>query len=133
MKSEIGQRGRPIPNAWTKAQIKKIYEKMPTFVFVERSEKLPIKPTKRTSRLENLNGILDKTMTYEETYETLLSRFRQESGQSTAETINWKLLDRRDIPSRYDVITIDKYSICLQRLYKNPEIVNNIHFSNPMN
>ena len=67
-------------------------------------------------------------MTYEGTYETLLNRFRQESGQSSAVKINWSLLDRRDIPAKYHGLVFQKFEMSLQSLYKNPEIVNNIHF-----
>ena len=116
---------------WIKAQIKTIYEKMPTFVFVEQTENLPINPSKGIRQLGNLNDILDNSMTYEGTYEILLNRFRHETGQSGAVTINWSLLDRRDIPAKYDGLVFSKFNLSLQSLYKNPEIVSNIHFFNP--
>ena len=90
---------------WNRNDIKILCETMDKFVFVKRST---------------------KSQSYSETRDIIFERYRQESGDSDALKINWKLLDRRAIPSKYDGIEINSRTI--QSQDKNPEIVDNIHF-----
>ena len=58
----------------------------------------------------------------------ILTRYRKETGESSAIRINWFRIDRRDIPDKYKDIKINSFTMNLMALYKNPEIVSNIHF-----
>jgi hypothetical protein len=60
--------------------------------------------------------------------EKMLERFRKETGQLKAKHINWKLLDRSSLPSKYDGIKIDCISMSRTENFENPDIVDNIHF-----
>lgn len=72
--------------------------------------------------------VQDDAMAFSSTIEILLNRFKVESGWSHANYIDWEILDRSKIPSEYDPVMINSVTIKLARLYKNPEIVSNIHF-----
>ena len=68
-------------------------------------------------------------LTNEEARLILLKRYREETNDSYATQIFWKRLDRRAIPAKYDDIQIDIVSCSLKKIYRNPEIFDNIHFS----
>ena len=49
-------------------------------------------------------------------------------GESNVLKINWNRLDRRDVPDKYKDIQINSKTMNLVAVYKNLEIVNNVHF-----
>ena len=69
-------------------------------------------------------------MTFQSSYEIFLKKYREETGLSSALRIKWDLLDRRHLPLKYDGIVINSDTVKLKSIFKNPEIVNNIHFFN---
>ena len=119
---------RMLEDNWRLNEIEKIRENMHKFIFVKRISVMTRATEHGIDRLGDLNGILDKNMSRKSTHKLILERFRQETGVPSANIIDWKLLDRRDFPVKYDGILINSYTICLRRIFKNPEILNNIHF-----
>ena len=115
----------PFKKYWQIKDISRIRENTSKFVFVKR-----IDPESELGayRLKSSNLELDESMTYEETHNILVIRYREESGEKDAFRINWKLLDRRAIPARYKDLKISSRTLILRVIYKNPEIINNIHF-----
>lgn len=115
----------PFQKFWQMKDIKRIRENIYKLVFVKR-----INPESELAayQLETSNIELDESMTYEETHDILVMRYREESGEKDAFRINWKLLDRRDIPAKYKDLKIYSRTLVLRVIYKNPEIINNIHF-----
>lgn len=101
---------------------------MDTFVFVKRAKKLPTESKAEIVNLNGLDNILDESMSKHRTHGILFERYRQESGDLDAQKINWRLLDRRNVPSKYDKVDINSRMIQFKTIYKNPEIVDNIHF-----
>lgn len=59
----------------------------------------------------------------------LLERFKLESGWQKAKVIDWNQLDRSQIPVKYDGIIINGSTMRITRFFRNPEIVNNVHFT----
>ena len=115
-------------NHWSRKEIKKIREKMHEFVFMKRPESLSVSAELGIDKLGKLDNILNMSMTRDRTKMFLLTRYRKETGESLAININWHRLDRRDIPDKYKDIKINSLTMNLMALYKNPEIVSNIHF-----
>ena len=115
-------------NHWSRKEIRRIREKMHEFVFLKRPESLSISAELGIDKLGNLDNILDDSMTRDRTKMFLLTRYRKETGESSAIMINWHRLDRRDIPDKYKDIKINSITMNLKALFKNPEIVYNIHF-----
>ena len=119
-------------STWNMQEIGIIRSKMVHFVFVRRKVPYDSKTEFGISDLGDLEDVIDENMCLESTTEFVLNRYREETGDLETKRINWSLLDRRDIPSRYDGCVINATSMRLSTFYKNPEIVYNIHFS-PMN
>ena len=61
-------------------------------------------------------------------HDILLARYREETGEANAFRIKWSELDRRDIPAKYKRIILDSNNIKLRNIFRNPEIIDNIHF-----
>lgn len=101
---------------------------MHEFVFLKRPESLSVSVELGIDKLGKLDNILNNSMTRDRTKMFLLTRYRKETGESSAININWHRLDRRDIPDKYKDIKINSLTMNLMALYKNPEIVSNIHF-----
>ena len=116
------------PDRWRRKEIEKIRENMHEFVFVKRPETFSISSESGLDKLDDLKDILDHSMTQKGLSYILLKRYREETGQSSALKINWNLLDRRNFPERYKDVKINSVSMKLNALFKNPEIINNIHF-----
>ena len=76
--------------------------------------------------------ILENSWTLNMIKELLLQRFRCETGDNNAESVQWDLLDTSMIPLKYSNIIINESTISEPRFFRNPEIVNNIHFIHPM-
>lgn len=113
---------------WTCHEMNLIEGKIDELVFIKRPFRFSLEQQLGMERLPNLNGILVKEMTKPKTQRILLERYRIESGEADAKHINWNLLDRRDIPAKYENIPINSFSMSLTKFFKNPEIVSNIHF-----
>ena len=113
---------------WSRSEIEKIRGNMDKFIFKKRSKPFSMAMELGFDKLGNLDGILNKSMTYKSTMKTLLARYRVETGDLNAPRIRWNKVDRRDIPAKYDGVEISKTAMTLKKFYKNPEIVNNIHF-----
>lgn len=75
-----------------------------------------------------INDELNLNVKREDVFGDLLKRFRKESGRKTAICIDWKQLDRTEIPEKYKDITINSGTLLISRIFRNPEIVENIHF-----
>lgn len=114
---------------WNRQEITAIRAKMDDFIFVKREVPYNLKTEFGLNDLGDLKDVLDPSMSHTATNEFLIKRFREETGNLTAKRIDWSLLDRQDIPSRYDDCAINGTRMRLNTLYKNPEIVYNIHFS----
>lgn len=115
---------------WNKQEIEAIRSKMDDFVFTKREVPFDFKTEFGVSDLSDLEDVLDHSMSKLSTNEFLLNRFREETGNLEAKRIDWSLLDRRDIPSRYEDCVLNGKSMShCSIFYKNPEIVYNIHFS----
>ena len=113
---------------WNKKEMNAIREKLKYFVFVKRQNPISSKIEADINKLGNVYDILDHSMTYQSTYDFLLKRYYDESGDRYSSRIKWYLLDRRDIPRKYDGIDINGCSMIMPLHYRNPEIVYNIHF-----
>ena len=118
----------PMKSRWTCHEMDAIESKIDELIFVKRPFRFSLEQQLGMDRLPNLNGILVKEMTKPETNRILLERYRIESGEADAKHINWNLVDRRDIPAKYENIPINSFSMSLTKFFKNPEIVSNIHF-----
>ena len=62
------------------------------------------------------------------TVQLLLERFRKETGNADAKRIEWLLLDRRNVPAKYDRVPFTLVILHCKLVYQNPEIIYNIHF-----
>ena len=58
----------------------------------------------------------------------LFERFKLETGQPSAAKIDWQMLDRRPIPKKYENVRLNSATVSNKLIYKNPEIIDNIHF-----
>ena len=116
------------PGRWRRNDLEKIREQMHEFVFVSRPERLSVSSEFGLDKLDNLDEILDDSMTRKDTYKILLTRYREETGESNVLKINWNRLDRREVPDKYKNIQINSTTMNLVAVYKNPEIVSNLHF-----
>ena len=107
---------------WTKKEMNIIRRKMNEFKFVPM-------PITYEAEMENEFGVvLEKHWTKIIVFLFILDRFRLETGDPDAACVRWDLLDRSQIPSKYDRFEINHYTMRETRFFKNPEIVHNIHF-----
>ena len=119
-------------DCWSKSGIEKIRENMHKYVFKKRPKPFSMTMEFGLEKLGAMDDILDESMTYESTVKILLARYREETGESNACRIRWNRVDRRDIPAKYDGIEFNTMAMKLKKFYKNPDIVNNIHFYKPI-
>lgn len=106
---------------WTIPEIKLIRSCMQDFRFIKRQ--------KGIQEIPDIVFEHDPSMTGMRTHEFLIKRYREETGLKHAKVINWKRLDRDRLPRKFDSLTINAKTMGLSKLHKNPELVNNIHFS----
>ena len=119
---------------WTKSELRLINERIPYIRFV------PMKPIveadypgkhlrRKLEKMECLkNVVLKKENFKKEMMAILLARYKMESDQPYAKQIRMNLLDRRNIPAKYNDVTLNSASVSHQLIFKNPEIIDNIHF-----
>ena len=74
---------------------------------------------------------LGVSVTKKYVHDILLTRYREETGEANAFRIKWSELDRRDIPAKYKGAILDSNTIKLRSIFRNPEIIDNIHFYKP--
>ena len=107
-------------------------------------ENIPAKavPVPAVSRAEKMYGldnlgdlseVLVKEWSFEVSKALLLDRYRLETGLSYSPEINWDYLDRSQIPERYAGVVINSKSLECDKIYKNSEIIYNIHFVSQIN
>lgn len=119
-----------LPDRWGKEDIRKIRENIHRFVFVKRLEAISRSSQLGIKQLGDLSGILDPSWTKKEVHDFILKRYRKETGYANSQKIIWNFLDRRDIPAKYDTIEINNISMNSLKIYRNPEIISNVHFFN---
>ena len=107
-----------IKDYWTRECCAEIKSRIKKFVFIPNSEGQVLSPDSWRRREVN---------------ELLIDRFNRETGQANLKRINWALLDRSAIPSRYQNLAFDHRTIRLAKVFRNLEIIDNIHFRNPKN
>ena len=118
----------PTSRQWSHKEMDKIEEKMNDFVFLERGSQFSYDEELGLYRLGDLRNVSVPSWTGSSTNTRLLKRFREESGDHEAQYIKWSLLDRTEIPSKYEGIPINSNTMSTTKFYKNYEIVDNIHF-----
>lgn len=91
---------------WTFEMISKIREKLHILVFIPNTGSVNL----------NFNVTLDMSLSRNSSASILLERFIKETGEVSASSINWKCLDRKDIPLKYSNVPI------LYRIQKCTEI-----------
>ena len=60
---------------------------------------------------------------------SLLDRFKSETGDTTAEYIQWNLLDRRQLPPKYSNFLKDSTIISANELFECIDVIDYIHFN----
>ena len=116
-----------LKNYWSIDEVGFIREKFHEFQFVLRAED----DSFETVFEQDLDGISQKHWTKTKAYAFALQRFRDDTGDKDAKFVRWCLLDRSDIPSKYDHFEINSYTIVSSKFYRIPEIISNIHFTRP--
>ena len=119
-----------LPDRWGKEDIGKIRGNIHKFVFVKRLEAVSRSSQLGIKQLGDLTDILEPSWTKQEVHDFILKRYRKETGYANSQKIIWNFLDRRDIPAKYDTIEINNLSMNSQKIYRNPEIISNVHFFN---
>ena len=119
---------------WTKRELLLINERIPNIRFIPRETIVKAEyPEKRLRReLEKMECLKNVVLKYEnykkEMMAILLARYKKESNQPDAKRIKWNLLDRRNIPAKYKDVPLSGVTVTHQLIFKNPEIIDNIHF-----
>lgn len=115
--------------SWTGLEISKIRETLDELVFIQRDVKFSLEKQLNIDKLGDLKGILIQHWSEKYTSNRLLSRFKEETNTPNANRIDYSNLDRSAVPRKYDEFPINGRTMKLEKFYKNPEIVDNIHFS----
>lgn len=110
-----------LKKSWTKRELEEINEGLPFYRFYLSKTYNPMQ------RMEN-TGSIKNNISKTETLKFLFDRFKAETGRKNAQRIEWKMLDRSEIPKKYGNIFIDNNIISLKSVFENREIVDNIHF-----
>ena len=108
---------------WNKREIREINERLPFYRFYAMKNYQSLQQMKSSVSMKN-------EMSRSETLKFLLERFKAETGRINAYRIEWKMLDRREIPKKYDNISFDGNILFRKSICENREIVDNIHFFN---
>jgi len=113
---------------WTTPACDRILNSMNCFVFVLMKKKM----TRGQDGLIILDSIqniqLDDTLSRNASHDMLLERFISETNQNKAKCIDWSLLDRSAIHEKYDQVPLNCFTTLWIKVYKNHEIIDNIHF-----
>ena len=119
---------------WNKADLLLINEVIPYIRFIPRNTAI-----KAEYRLKNIRHSLREiecltSATLKMDYNKaammamLFERFKLETGQPSASKIDWKMLNRSQIPKKYENVLLNSATVSNKLVYKNPEIIDNIHF-----
>ena len=119
---------------WTKPDLLLINERIPyirfilkeTIVEAEYPEKLLRRELEKMKCLKT--AVLKKENYKKEMMAMLLARYKKESNQPDAKRIKWNLLDRRNVPTKYNDVPLNGVTVTHRLIFKNPEIIDNIHF-----
>lgn len=117
-----------LKNKWSHEELELIRSHSKRFRFSKRDNKNSSAYKPRITKNPEIDYPRDPSMNILSTYNTILNRFRIESGWLCADNIDWKILDRSQVPSKYDPVVINANTIKLKNFYSNPEIIDNIHF-----
>ena len=113
---------------WTHSEMDRIEDALTDLVFQSREKRFSYEEQLGIDHLGDLRDILVPDWDRKSTYHRLLIRYREETGEPDARFIKWDRLDRKAIPSKYDGIVINAKTMSMRNFFKNPEIVENIHF-----
>ena len=114
---------------WSNDQLDIIQENLDKFKFVKReSKKSALDQYGLATEAHSNPNIMKSEWTHSFVLERILQRYREESGDLDALNVRWKHLDRSSIPSMYRDVIINTVSMSTPILFKNADIVDNIHF-----
>ena len=118
---------------WTRRDLELIDERIPFYRFVPRETVVNFKETGRGIRndLKNFECLTSANLrktSKDAIMKDLLIKFKMESGQTYATEIDWALLDRSRVPAKYDEVSLNEITVSSHLIYKNFEIIRNIHF-----
>ena len=114
---------------WKKDDLNRINESIPLFYFIPRETVESVYQIIGLDKMDCLTtAVVDANLSYRSVYKSILERFKAETGRFNVKRVNWKYLDRSRIPEKYDQVPMNSKTIASQLVFKNPEIVNNIHF-----
>lgn len=113
---------------WNKEELEKINERLPLFKFHPRKQPLPMSERFDLYKLKCLTEAeLDTSLTKLKVRKLISERFQFETGLSGSK-IDWNLLDRTSIPTKYNQIRFNSKTIDDRLIRFNREIIDNIHF-----
>lgn len=121
----------PLGHNYTSRERRLVRERFHELRFIRRESKVTSEQELGLDALGSLAGILNPDWNKRAVLQRCLEVFREETGEEQARIVQWSLFDRRDIPPRYDGIPINSRTMSLTKFFKNPEIVDNIHFFKP--
>ena len=114
---------------WSEADLIKINEGIPFYRFIKQQRSSLERQNISSEVMECLkNAVLNEEMTKRSTRRILFERFKLETGFDDVQFIDWKLVDQRKIPKKYDKVLINSDTLSSKFIFQNPEIINNIHF-----
>ena len=107
---------------WTKKEVEIIRSNFHKFLFVLR----PLED--EGFGFDTLENIPRFDWKPQYVHARILERFRQEAGDSEASYVRWNLLDRSQLPAKYNDIVFcsDTFRRC--DIFRNQEIIDNLHF-----
>lgn len=120
---------------WTKNDLRQVNEMIPFIRFIPRKTVIkavyPVKAVRNSLReMECLTSVtLREDYLKEDIMGMLFERFKLETGRPSATKIDWGLLDRRQVPKKYKNVPLKSATVNNSLIFKNPEIIDNIHFS----
>ena len=111
---------------WNLKEVLRIRQNLRNFKFIQ----IPRFTTKKQFGADafDLDFDYDPNFKKSEVFEKLLQKYRTESKNTDAIRIDWKQLDRSQIPPKYDSVPINGRVMTLEKYFRCPEIVDNIHF-----
>ena len=119
---------------WNRNEFLQINERIPYMLFVPRKTVIKAEYSIKALRhglreMECLtSATLRKDYFKDDMMEMISERFRRETGQPSEAKIDWRLLDRSQIPEKYNSVPLNSATVNNKLVYKNPEIIDNIHF-----
>lgn len=114
---------------WTINELDEINRRIPLmkFFFKRRTYSLDKELGFNTMKCL-IHAELDSLMTYESAMKIVFDKFKVQSGLLIYNSIDWSLLDRRDIPEKYKEVPLNSETLQSALIFCNREIIDNIHF-----